>query len=603
MKSITAQVRAWITRKPSHALLHITLALSVLLTAESVRALDSTWTGVVGTDWNNAGNWAGGVPNNGVDTFNAFVGPINSFSEVTVGSPVVIDNLQIGGNGETYLQVENTTFSVLQTSSSIAGFVTISSSATTAATTVDLGTLANFSSATLSGVMIAAESFGFQATVQWATANIQTIGSHAGVSLHGAGSFIRNSSDNADALAGLSSNEGSFSLSDRDFTTSGNFSNAGELSVSAFGSDSTLSINGNLAQNTPLVLDDGQLNVSSGGGFSGVIEWAGANIQTIGSGAGVSLHGAGSLIRNSSGNTDALADLESNEGFFAVSDRDFTTTGNFSNAGYLGVSAFSSDSTLSINGNLAQNTPLVLDAGQLSVAGRYGFSGVMEWDGANIQTIGSSAGVSLYGAGSFIRNSSGNTDALAGLESNEGSFSLFDRNFTTAGNFSNSGHLQVSNGTLAAAAGGDFSNSGYLQVSNGTVATAAGGDFSLSSTSTLVLEISDESDFGAIEATGLITLDGEIVVILNLRNGVPAVENSDVFTVISGTGITGMFYNITSGERIFDQSGGYSFLYTATSNNVTLSDFAAIPEPSTYTLLALGALTILTAMRRRRANA
>jgi len=476
MKSITAQVRAWITRKPSHALLHITLALSVLLTAESVRALDSTWTGVVGTDWNNAGNWAGGVPNNGVDTFNAFVGPINSFSEVTVGSPVVIDNLQIGGNGETYLQVENTTFSVLQTSSSIAGFVTISSSATTAATTVDLGTLANFSSATLSGVMIAAESFGFQATVQWATANIQTIGSHAGVSLHGAGSFIRNSSDNADALAGLSSNEGSFSLSDRDFTTSGKF-------------------------------------------------W---------------------------------------------------------NTGYLSVSAYGSDSTLSINGNLAQNTPLVLDAGQLSVAGRYGFSGVMEWDGANIQTIGSSAGVSLYGAGSFIRNSSGNTDALAGLESNEGSFSLFDRNFTTAGN---------------------FSNSGYLQVSNGTVATAAGGDFSLSSTSILELVISDESDFGAIEATGLITLDGEIVVILNLRNGVPAVENSDVFTVISGTDITGMFYNITSGERIFDQGGGYSFLYTATSNNVTLSDFAAIPEPSTYTLLALGALTILTAMRRRRANA
>jgi len=125
----------------------------------------------------------------------------------------------------------------------------------------------------------------------------------------------------------------------------------------------------------------------------------------------------------------------------------------------------------------------------------------------------------------------------------------------------------------------------------------------LSSTSILELVISDESDFGAIEATGLITLDGGIFVTLNLRNGVPAVENSDVFTVISGTGITGMFYNITSGERIFDQSGGYSFLYTATSNNVTLSDFAAIPEPSTYTLLALGALTILTAMRRRRANA
>lgn len=449
---------------------------------------------------------------------------------------------------------------------------------------------------------------GFSSVIEWEGAEIHTIGSDARLYIQGADAQIRNSLDSSDALAGFHTNEGSLQISDRNFALGGDFSNSGDLYVSGWNADAVVMINGNLsntgylsvegdgffgdadgslvvngtlAQNVAGVLTAGSLSVAGRNGDEGSIEWEGAEIHTVGAQASVRLEGDASFIRDSLDSSDALAGLQANEGEVLIRNRSFVAGDDFSNTGFLGVEAWSSASSFVISGTLAQNSAGVLTGGRIDLISGNGFSSVIEWEGAEIHTIGEDAAVSLQGADSLVRDSVDLSDALADLHTNEGSFMIFDRDFTTAG---------------------DFDNSGYLYVGDGELATSAGGAFSLDSASLVVIGISDALNFGTISAEGGVTLDGDFSVSLTLANGFPNVDSADTFEVISGLGIAGTFDNIASGERLVTEDGGYSFLFTVTGSSVFLSDFSVVPEPGVASLIIFGAGLFCIRRRRRWLN-
>ena len=94
----------------------------------------------------------------------------------------------------------------------------------------------------------------------------------------------------------------------------------------------------------------------------------------------------------------------------------------------------------------ASNQFTNFNSGTMTLAGgTYIVDGTLEFDGANIVT--NSASITLSGAASKIISPS-NTNALSGFATNDGTFAIASgRNFTTIGNFTNNGTLNVGGGT------------------------------------------------------------------------------------------------------------------------------------------------------------
>src|SRR5262249_36114851 len=115
----------------------------------------------------------------------------------------------------------------------------------------------NFAGTTLTG-----GTYNVAGTLQFAGANIVT--NAANITLTGAASKILNSTNSANALANFATNAstGRFSLQGaRAFTTIGNFSNAGALTIGA-GSLFALGGVGNFTQTAGKLTDDGTLSTS-----------------------------------------------------------------------------------------------------------------------------------------------------------------------------------------------------------------------------------------------------------------------------------------------------------------------------------------------------
>ena len=83
------------------------------------------------------------------------------------------------------------------------------------------------------------------------------------------------------------------------------------------------------------------------------------------------------------------------------------------------------------------------------------------------------------------------------------------------------------------------------------------------------------------------------------------VTGSDVFTVLTAGTISGAFGNVPSGSRVTtaDGKGSFQVFYGSGSpfdaDNVVLTNFIAVPEPSTLALAAIGALIASSRIRRR----
>jgi hypothetical protein len=136
------------------------------------------------------------------------------------------------------------------------------------------------------------------------------------------------------------------------------------------------------------------------------------------------------------------------------------------------------------------------------------------------------------------------------------------------------------------------------------------GNFTLNSTAVLDIELggtAQGSEYSFIVVTnGLARLSGLLRV--SFTNGFESsVENSDKFIVMmAGQGLSGLFTNCLSGQRLMTADGDGSFLvsYSNRSKDIELSDYESVPEASTWAMVAWGAGALLCnqvdAMARRR---
>ncbi len=202
-------------------------------------------------------------------------------------------------------------------------------------------------------------------TLQFANARIVT--NNASITLSGANSKIVNQS-NVDALATTFATNGPgavFAIAGgRNFTTAGNFTNNGTLTVGS--SNSTFDVNGNLTNFSGTTLTGGTYNVT------GTLQFNNANIVT--NSANITLTGTSSRIIDQS-STNALANFATNNGSFTLAgNRSFTTAGNFANAGAFTINT-GSTFTLGGTGMFTQLGGTTIDDGSLSAPGAVNFQG------------------------------------------------------------------------------------------------------------------------------------------------------------------------------------------------------------------------------------
>ncbi len=195
--------------------------------------------------------------------------------------------------------------------------------------------LTNFSGSTLSGGV-----FDIAGILQFRGANIVT--NNSNITLTGAGSAIE-SSGGVNALANFAINgtTGVFTLgTGRSFTTAGNFTNNGLLTINP---GDLFDVSGSLTNFSGTTLTGGAYNVS------GTLQFNGANIVT--NAAGINLGSTSAAIVNQSG-TNAMLGFNTNAatGRFGLSgNASLTTTGgSFTNAGQILIST---GSTFTVTGS------------------------------------------------------------------------------------------------------------------------------------------------------------------------------------------------------------------------------------------------------------
>jgi fibronectin-binding autotransporter adhesin len=453
-----------------------------------------TSTGALTTDVNftdtGAFSNAGSLTILGGTTFK--VGSLTQISSgtLTAGTYVLDSNLDITGTAQTITTnaanltlaggtIENTSNSTnaLASLANNTGKLTIGGDTdftTSASTFNNTGTLtvnagSTFSAKALtqiSGTTLSGGTFVLGGNIDLSTTGISVTTNSSTLTLDG-GTI---ESGTANALAGLAANTKSLTLGDdASFTTAGNFSNTGTLTVN---SGSTFTVTGTLTQYKSAT------NTLSGGTFvvGGTLALAaGANgIET--DSAKVTLEGTGEIKNTTSGaNANALANLNtiSSTGSFTLADdADFTTAGNLTNSGTLTVDA---GSTLTVTGTLTN-----LSGGTLT-GGTYTVGGTVQLASANGGITTNAANLTLTGKTAEILD--GTTNALATLANNSGSLTLgSSATLTTASSsFTNTGTVDVEKGTTltVGGTGNSYSQTAGTTTVDGTLTDAGTAGVSL----------------------------------------------------------------------------------------------------------------------------
>jgi len=376
--------------------------------------------------------------------------------------------------------------------------------------------------------------YNLTGTLQFNGANIVTTDT-ASITLSGTSSQIVNQSG-ANALANFAVNDdGSiFTInSGRNFTTAGIFTNNGTLTVGS--SNSKFVVNGSLTNFSGTTLTGGIYNLT------GTLQFNGANIVT--NAADITLTGTSSQIidQNSHNGLANFATNASSGSFSVAGGRTFTTSGAFTNNGFLttmgsgskfstgGSASFTNTSTGTVtttggdsetatgaSGSFTNNGTLEVDGGSTFFTGgslsnfsgttlkggTYNVSGTFQFPGANIVT--NAANITLTGASSQILNSNNSANGLANFVTNAstGVFSLQGgRSVTTPGAFSNAGTLVIGSGSTFTVGGtGMFTQTAGTTTNDGTLTLKSSG----------TLNLKGGSMYGTGSITGAVTSSGTV---------------------------------------------------------------------------------------------
>ncbi len=228
------------------------------------------------------------------------------------------------------------------------------------------------------------------------------------------------------------------------------------------------------------------------------------------------------------------------------------------------------------------------------------------------------------------RKASGGATVFSVPFTNNGTLSVTAGAVIFNSTFTNNGALTLGGGATIQSSGAISMGTSALTGTgtiNATSVTAGGlvspgnsagtltltGNLTLLATSTLLFELgggTPGSGYDVLLVGGSATLAGNLS--LHFLNGYQAsVTPGATFTVFTASGaggLTGSFANIVNGQNLLtaDGTGFFRVNYGTGSafaaNSIVLSNFVAtaVPEPSTYAMLGLGALVVFWQVRRRR---
>lgn len=261
--------------------------------------------------------------------------------------------------------------------------------------------------------------------------------------------------------------------------------------------------------------------------------------------------------------------------------------GNAGNTVTLGDSYYDGESTRVASGGLRAYADLVLPGSRTIQLD--GSNSQPESSGGIIDTNGHT--VTIDGAISELTSGMQLLKVGAGTLLLEGENIYTGRTLVEEGALGGNGSVQSIrvgfSGTLApGSSAGLLTVNDELAFSGGTLAIELGG-------TTRGLE------YDALDVGGSVSLGGATLEISFLDGFASTILSTDVFTLIDAGAIFDSFGNVLSGERLATADGFGSFLVTYNGNTLVLTDYAAVPEPSSLALAAAGAL--LLACRRRTA--
>ncbi|WP_164975999.1 beta strand repeat-containing protein [Oleiharenicola lentus] len=411
------------------------------------------------------------------------------------------------------------------------------------------------------------------------------------------GSIVNQGQWNDTGTSSLGATSSGASAFKNDYGGTYTFTNAAGATYNKTGSGNTH------FQDVPL-LNDGAISVQSGNLF---LNGGGTNVGTMvtASGAntvfsnsytlatGSSLTGAG-LYQATGGtltvNGTVTVSHLTHTGGTLVGTHTFANsalTWNGSDWNSAGTTTLGTGTTLTVSGTAERdfNTRILVNQGTLSWTGgrfRSGNGGSITNEGL-WHDLGTSTAPGTSAGASAFKNDYGGAYTFTNAAS--GTYHKAGTGLTTFQDVgvSNAGEIHTDAGTLSFVAGLSLAPTSVLSFSLG--GTTAG------------------TDYGLVAVSSALVLSGSLA--LDFSGGFQnSILGANTFTLLnSGATLTGSFANVANGQRLWtaDGFGSFEVHYGAASifspSSLVLANFEAVPEPTTWLLLALG----LIPLWRRRA--
>lgn len=546
----------------------LTAALLVALSASATQAQTAvTWTQGATGNWNTTGNWTGLLspnlfPNNtGGNTYTVTIPGVAGQANSTT---VLFDNTTIAGN--------TITISGLTLASALNQFGNSSAELVLGAgVTLNAGNLSNFTGSTLSGGR-----YFLDGTFKFNGANVQTLGAGTTLVMNGAAAQILNQTNNANALAAFSVNNGTFDIRNGfNHGAANNFLNTGIISVSE---GSTFYTSTNFTNSGTLLASGvsgaGNVNITNS-----TVDQSGGGILNAGD-KGVY------FINNSSINGGTLTSSGTGKFTFAFSGSNVlngvTVSGNVDLASNQGATRVTNGLTFGAGGVINLDNNSVLSMTNSNTIGGTG-SIVFGASGGNAVAIDVNSSVLTLGSGVTIRGQNG----VIGSQyfNSSASTSLINNGLISAdvsgGTITMAGAPVTNNNILEAKNGGtlllstDVTGSGTSQIrasNNGIVKVngfaVTGGNINTSTGGRFTATFSGSNVLNGVTINGgvdLATTQGAIRIVNGAAfgGGDISVNNNSVLSLTGATNLTG------TGSITFGNSGSGNLLALDLNNAAT----------------------------------